>query len=235
MTVKAGPRACSQRSLPLRPASDLYRLAVGDLGDGDRDRRMARLDRLRVDHGRVPPQDQNRRTLHERNLCRRVRPLPCRSAGFDPLRLSEPVGSCGRTDLPERRTEVLLVGPSRPVIAKGLSTFTVHSLTDADREARLASSRPCARDGRLGDAAGRRRAHGPAAQPRHHRELRRRLRPCRRCRGRAPGHRRHQHARRAHRGGRRHRDRPALVHGPRVAAGRALSARRQMARARLSR
>ncbi len=41
--------------------------------------------------------------------------------------------------MPERRTEVLLVGPSRPVIAKGLSAFTVHSLAGADREARLAS------------------------------------------------------------------------------------------------
>lgn len=39
--------------------------------------------------------------------------------------------------MPEQRAEVLLVGPSRPVIAKGLSGFTVHDLADADREAHL--------------------------------------------------------------------------------------------------
>jgi len=41
--------------------------------------------------------------------------------------------------LPEQRAEVLLVGPSRPVLAKGLSAFTIPSLADADREAHLAS------------------------------------------------------------------------------------------------
>ncbi len=45
----------------------------------------------------------------------------------------------GRNDLPERRNEVLLVGPSRPVIAKGLSALTVHNLAGGDHEALLAS------------------------------------------------------------------------------------------------
>jgi len=38
--------------------------------------------------------------------------------------------------LPEQRKEVLLIGPSRPVFAKGLANFTVHQLAAAsDREA----------------------------------------------------------------------------------------------------
>jgi lactate dehydrogenase-like 2-hydroxyacid dehydrogenase len=42
--------------------------------------------------------------------------------------------------LPDQRTEVLLVGPSRPVIARGLAGFTVASLPAADRDAFLASA-----------------------------------------------------------------------------------------------
>ncbi len=41
--------------------------------------------------------------------------------------------------MPDQRTDVLLAGPSRPVIARGLAGFTVHSLPTADREAFLAS------------------------------------------------------------------------------------------------
>ncbi len=41
--------------------------------------------------------------------------------------------------MPDPRTDVLLVGPSRPVIARGLAGFTVHSLPAADRDALLAS------------------------------------------------------------------------------------------------
>jgi len=41
--------------------------------------------------------------------------------------------------LPDRRTEVLLAGPSRPVIARGLAGFTVHRLPATDRDALLAS------------------------------------------------------------------------------------------------
>jgi hypothetical protein len=42
--------------------------------------------------------------------------------------------------LPEQRPEVLLIGPLRPVLAKGLTEFTVHSLAGAtDRDALLAS------------------------------------------------------------------------------------------------
>jgi lactate dehydrogenase-like 2-hydroxyacid dehydrogenase len=42
--------------------------------------------------------------------------------------------------LPEQRPEVLLIGPLRPVLAKGLREFTVHSLAGAtDRDALLAS------------------------------------------------------------------------------------------------
>ncbi len=41
--------------------------------------------------------------------------------------------------MPEQRTEVLLAGPSRPVIARGLAGFTVHNLPAAGRDALLAS------------------------------------------------------------------------------------------------
>jgi lactate dehydrogenase-like 2-hydroxyacid dehydrogenase len=42
--------------------------------------------------------------------------------------------------LPEQRPEVLLIGPLRPVLAKGLTEFTVHSLAGAtDRDALLTS------------------------------------------------------------------------------------------------
>ena len=42
--------------------------------------------------------------------------------------------------MPEQRPEVLLIGPLRPVLAKGLTEFTVHSLAGAtDRHALLAS------------------------------------------------------------------------------------------------
>jgi phosphoglycerate dehydrogenase-like enzyme len=34
--------------------------------------------------------------------------------------------------LPQERPEVLLIGPARPVIAKGLSDFAVHNLPTAD-------------------------------------------------------------------------------------------------------
>ncbi len=42
--------------------------------------------------------------------------------------------------MPEQRPEVLLIGPLRPVLAKGLTEFTVHSLAGAtDRDALLTS------------------------------------------------------------------------------------------------
>lgn len=41
--------------------------------------------------------------------------------------------------MPEQRADVLLVGPSRPVIARGLSGFTVHRLPAVDRDAFLAA------------------------------------------------------------------------------------------------
>ncbi|HKM86964.1 MAG TPA: 2-hydroxyacid dehydrogenase [Xanthobacteraceae bacterium] len=41
--------------------------------------------------------------------------------------------------MPDQRTEVLLVGPSRPVIARGLAGFAVPSLPAADRDASLAA------------------------------------------------------------------------------------------------
>jgi lactate dehydrogenase-like 2-hydroxyacid dehydrogenase len=41
--------------------------------------------------------------------------------------------------LPRERPEVLLIGPGRPVIAKGLSDFAVHSLPATNRDAFLAS------------------------------------------------------------------------------------------------
>ena len=41
--------------------------------------------------------------------------------------------------MPDQRTDVLLAGPSRPVITRGLAGFTVHKLPAADRDALLAS------------------------------------------------------------------------------------------------
>ena len=41
--------------------------------------------------------------------------------------------------MPDQRTDMLLAGPSRPVIARGLAGFTVHSLPATDRDAFLAS------------------------------------------------------------------------------------------------
>src|SRR5271167_681987 len=46
---------------------------------------------------------------------------------------------CGRESLPDQRTDVLLAGPSRPVITRGLAGFTVHNLPAGDRDALLAS------------------------------------------------------------------------------------------------
>src|SRR5208283_5197926 len=46
---------------------------------------------------------------------------------------------CRRESLPDPRTDMLLAGPSRPVIARGLAGFTVHSLPATDRDAFLAS------------------------------------------------------------------------------------------------
>jgi lactate dehydrogenase-like 2-hydroxyacid dehydrogenase len=42
----------------------------------------------------------------------------------------------GRSNLPEQRNEILLIGPLRPVLEKGLAGFTIHKLAAAaDREA----------------------------------------------------------------------------------------------------
>ncbi len=41
--------------------------------------------------------------------------------------------------MPDQRTDVLLAGPSRPVITRGLAGFTVYNLPAVDRDALLAS------------------------------------------------------------------------------------------------
>ena len=136
------------------------------------------------------------------------------------------------------KTAVLLIGPPKPVIVEGLA-----SPVQPAQAARAERARELFRRVALAGARHRGRRHeervdGPfmsAFSPARDRfELRRRLRPCR-CRlGRRARHHGHQHAGRAHRGGRRYRARPAAVHGARVAAGRALSARRQVDAERLS-
>ena len=130
------------------------------------------------------------------------------------------------------KTEVLLIGPPKPVIVNGLApAFNLHQVRRRQgpravlRRDRAAPARH--RDvGHLG--AHRRRLHGALPAARDRLVVRRRLRPYRRRLGRRARHHRHQHAGRAHRGGRRHRARAAAVHRARVPAGRALPARRQV-------
>ena len=115
--------------------------------------------------------------------------------------------------------------------------FTVHRLADAkDRDALLQEIAPRVRAMAVSVSSDRigARADGEAAEARDRLHLRRRLRPRRRQMGGRARHHRHQHAEGAQRGGRRHRARPDPLHGARIPAGRALSARRQVARARLS-
>ena len=104
----------------------------------------------------------------------------------------------------------------------------------------LARARPGSLARRMGPETARRRlerasvphrrgVHAPAASSRDRRQLRRRLRPCRRQMGRRARRHRHPYAGRARRRGRRHRDGADAHGGAPAAAGRALPARRRMA------
>src|SRR5208282_3489812 len=75
-----------------------------------------------------------------------MRSLSGGSAGLDTFHRPRSRGqhyvglnASGDRSLPDQRTEVLLVGPSRPVIARGLAGFAVPSLPAADRDASLAA------------------------------------------------------------------------------------------------
>ena len=135
------------------------------------------------------------------------------------------------------KPDVLLVGAKKPVMMKGLEgKVTLHHWLDATDKEAFAKS--------VGDKIGaiaiahHTKVDGDFLQAISQRqtgvELRRRLRPHRRQMGGRARHRRHQHAGRAERGGRRHRARPLALHGARIVAGRALSARRQVAASAVS-
>ena len=140
--------------------------------------------------------------------------------------------------MPGEKPDVLLVGAKKPVIVGGLTNaVTLHPLEDAkDQDAFLNSIADKVRAIAVSLTAHKIDAdlmqRLPEAGARL--DLRRRLRP-RRCQmgGRARHHR-DQHAGRAQRRGCRHRARPAALDRARTAAGRALSARRQMAVGQLS-
>src|SRR5208282_5797113 len=67
----------------------------------------------------------------------------CRPWSLASAALARPTMSrterCRRGSLPDQRTDVLLAGPSRPVITRGLAGFTVYNLPAVDRDALLAS------------------------------------------------------------------------------------------------
>ena len=128
--------------------------------------------------------------------------------------------------------DLLLIGPSKPLLAKGLEpAFTVHKLIEAkDREAFLAAIADRVRafavtyTNQKIDAA----IHAAVSEARNRVEFRGRLRPHRCQMGRRPRRPGDQHARRAQRGGGRHGARAFIMHGAGIPAGRAPSARRQM-------
>ncbi len=127
------------------------------------------------------------------------------------------------------KREVVLFGPAKPTIVKGLETACiVYKAVDAgDRDAFIAEHASvraiaCAQ-GQMSASLLR-----TFSKTRDRFQLRRRLRPCR-CQicGRA-WHHRHQHARSSDRGSGRHRARPSAVHRARATPGRAVRARRPM-------
>ena len=136
------------------------------------------------------------------------------------------------------KIEVLLVGPPKPTIVNGLAPFTVHRLRRREgprRAARRTSRRACAPsrractsekiDGALMAKLPQLEIVSTFGVGYDHIDVT--------MGGRARRHG-HQHAAGADRGGRRHRARAAALHRARVPAGRALSARRQVGRERLS-
>ena len=133
------------------------------------------------------------------------------------------------------RSEILLVGPASRCRRRARSRFHRPRPRRSAGSRRASSPRSRHVRGiavtRRSSRSDRRRRSCALAQARDRCELRRRLRPYRRQWAGAARHHRHQHAGRAQRGGRRYRARPAALHGARIAAGRALSARRQMAQA----
>ncbi len=139
-------RAHSHRPLRIGPPSDLYRPAARDPRHRHRFRRMARLAGVRIFDRRFLVQAATGGALHERKLpqrlsraiapkCRRSFPSSGRSSGRPRITLKNKEKS-----LPHSPPEVLLIGPLRPVLAKGFAAMTVHKLGGAaDRDAFLGS------------------------------------------------------------------------------------------------
>ena len=136
------------------------------------------------------------------------------------------------------KPDVLLIGARKPVIVGGLESeghVALSARSQGSGRLHKIGRRQDPRDrGRLYGEQGRRQFHAALSQARADFELRRRLRPHRRQMGGRARHHRHQHAGSAERGSGRHRARPAALHGARISAGRALSARRQMDREAIS-
>ena len=125
----------------------------------------------------------------------------------------------------QAKKEVLLIGPLKPVVVKGLeAACTVHKAAEAkDRDAFIAAHadvRAIACSATTEEIP--RRLHGAVSQAPDRLELRRRLRPYGRQMGRRARRHPDQHAGCADRGGRRHRARPAALHGARISPGGAL-------------
>ena len=97
------------------------------------------------------------------------------------------------------KTDVLLIGPAKPVIVKGLAgPFNLIKFSEAkDRETFFAETAPRVRGIAVAgtDERVNGRLHAALSAARDRRVLRRRLRPRGRRLGGCPRHHRHQHAR----------------------------------------
>src|ERR1700722_1282136 len=107
---------------------------------------MARLAGIRIFDRRVLVQAATGGALHERKFPQRLSALSRAGAGAYPLHPGRPSGRPRITlknkekSLPDASLEVLLIGPLRPVLAKGFAAVTVHKLGGAaDRDAFLRS------------------------------------------------------------------------------------------------
>ena len=135
------------------------------------------------------------------------------------------------------KPEVMLIGPLKPVVVKGLDAIcAVHKVAAAnDPDAFIAG--PFARARHRLQRHGMqnsRRPDGALPKPRTRLKLRRRLRPHGRQMGRRTQCGADQYARRADRRGRRYRARAVALYRARISPSGAVFARRQMARAQLS-
>ena len=134
------------------------------------------------------------------------------------------------------KPEVMLIGPLKPVVVKGLDAIcTVHKIAAAkDHDAFIAAHSHVRAIACSDTLENSRRPDGALPKPPTRLELRRRLRPHGRQMGRRTQCGPDQYARRADRRGRRYRARAVAVHGARISPSRAVFARRKMARAQLS-